>query len=73
MKHAIVLFEKFKILPLVTFPLLWISNLTARKILEMLNIAETESCMVSGLGDEVKIVFTDNPSQNMLRTTDKIK
>ena len=61
--------------PFVTFHLLWISNLTARNDLEILNI-DTEHCNfqeVSRSYYEVKIIFSDNPSQSMLRPICKLK
>ena len=73
MKQEIVLFEQFQIEPFVTSPLFWISNLTASNMLEI-------NCNFEGVQNEgsepsykVKIVFSDNPSQNMFRPIYEIK
>ena len=49
------------------------SNLTARKVLEILKIAEVVICKEFRSNDEVKIVFSDNPSQNMLTPIYEVK
>ena len=61
-KYETVLFKKCQIQQFVTSPLLTISNLTARKTLEILKIAEIVDFKGSGPTYEVKIVFLDNPS-----------
>ena len=44
-----------------------------RKTLQIPKIADTVTFKGSGASGEVKIVFSDDPSQNMLRPTYEIK
>ena len=64
-KYKIALSEKLKIKPFVTSLLFWISNLTVRKALEKLKIVKIVIYKGSVLSNKVKIVFSDNPSQNV--------
>ena len=64
-KYKIALSQKLKIQPFVTSLLFGISNLTVRKALEKLKIVKIVIYKGSVLSNKVKIVFSDNPSQNV--------
>ena len=70
-----ICFENLKIQSFVAFLLLQIYNVTARKALEIQKIVLWQ--VVNGKGsrscDEVKIVSSDKPSQNMLRQVYEMK
>ena len=51
----ILLFEELNMLPLATSLLLWLSNSTAWKALEILKIAQIVNCKGCGPSDEMKI------------------
>ena len=72
-KYEIVTFEKCQIQPHVTSPLLFISNLTVRKALEILKTVNIVISKGSRRTYEVKSAFTDNPSQNTLIAVYQIK
>ena len=71
-KFGIAFLEKCQIQSFSTFLLLWISNLTIRNAIKILKINNIifkryRACY------ELKMFFSDNPSQNMLRFTYKLK
>ena len=66
MKDKIVIFEKRQIQPFITSTLLSIYNLTATKFSEKLKTAKILVSKESGPNYDVKIVFLENRSQNML-------
>ena len=72
-KYETAFLEKCQIQPFVTFLLLRISNLTAIKALGILKIAEIVIFKGSGASYEVKIIFSGNPLQSMLRPISEIK
>ena len=72
-KYEIVTFEKCQIQPHVTSPLLFISNLTVRKALEILKTVNILISKGSRRTYKVKSAFTDNPSQNTLIVVYQIK
>ena len=55
-------FWKVENTAICTSLLFWISNVTAKKAIKILKIAEIVICKRSGLIDEVKIMFSDNSS-----------